>query len=390
MSGQDAPWSRWVIDDFSSGADGVKLGDINQDGLMDVVTGWEEGGWTKVYLHPGYENLSKPWPSVIVGRTPAVEDAVFVDLDDDGVLDVVSSTEGKDKRLYVHWGPASKQDLLDSAHWETEVIPASEGLMQFMFAMPCEVDGENGIDLMVGGKGEDAAVGWFRSPQDPRDLAQWQWVSISPATWIMSIVLADMDDDGDLDVLLSDRKPGPSQGVRWLEHPGKGGVTGQSWDSHFVGAQGLEVMFLDLQDYDRDGLEDIAATAFHQQVIFFERLDPTGRQWGQTSVPTPFPSGRAKAIKVGDMDGDGRQDLVYSSNTLGEEGRLGVMWLPSAFKAEGSGWQNVSGEEGFKFDRMELIDIDGDGDLDVLTCEENYGEDSHGLGVIWYENPNDR
>ena len=28
-----------------------------------------------------------------------------------------------------------------------------------------------------------------------------------------------------------------------------------------------------------------------------------------------------------------------------------------------------------------------DGDLDVLTCEENFGDNSEGLGVIWYENP---
>ncbi len=33
------------------------------------------------------------------------------------------------------------------------------------------------------------------------------------------------------------------------------------------------------------------------------------------------------------------------------------------------------------------MDLDGDGDLDVLTCEEDYGENSAGLGVIWYENP---
>ena len=31
---------------------------------------------------------------------------------------------------------------------------------------------------------------------------------------------------------------------------------------------------------------------------------------------------------------------------------------------------------------MELIDLDGDGDLDVMTCEERKN-----LGVIWYENP---
>ena len=32
---------------------------------------------------------------------------------------------------------------------------------------------------------------------------------------------------------------------------------------------------------------------------------------------------------------------------------------------------DISGTiEGVKFDRIETIDLDGDGDLDVLTCEE--------------------
>ena len=42
----------------------------------------------------------------------------------------------------------------------------------------------------------------------------------------------------------------------------------------------------------------------------------------------------------------------------------------------------ISGTEGIKFDRIELIDLDQDGDLDLVTCEERVN-----LGVIWYENP---
>ena len=33
---------------------------------------------------------------------------------------------------------------------------------------------------------------------------------------------------------------------------------------------------------------------------------------------------------------------------------------------------------------MERLDIDNDGDLDIITCEER--EDEKGLGLFWYEN----
>jgi hypothetical protein len=63
---------------------------------------------------------------------------------------------------------------------------------------------------------------------------------------------------------------------------------------------------------------------------------------------------------------------------------------PGAFPlmAQGSGkevsWmpREISGADGIKHDLVELLDVDGVGDLDVLTCEE-----VRNLGVFWYENP---
>ena len=62
------PWPRHVIDDSSRGADGVRLADVNGDGRPDVVTGWEQGGITRIYLHPGREPVRQRWPAVTVGR----------------------------------------------------------------------------------------------------------------------------------------------------------------------------------------------------------------------------------------------------------------------------------------------------------------------------------
>ena len=36
----ERPWPCHVVDDSSRGADGVKLGDVNGDGLLDIATGW--------------------------------------------------------------------------------------------------------------------------------------------------------------------------------------------------------------------------------------------------------------------------------------------------------------------------------------------------------------
>jgi hypothetical protein len=56
------PWVRHTIDSSSEGADGIRLADINRDDLMDITTGWEEGGVVRAYLHPGYTKRNKNGP----------------------------------------------------------------------------------------------------------------------------------------------------------------------------------------------------------------------------------------------------------------------------------------------------------------------------------------
>jgi hypothetical protein len=261
--------------------------------------------------------------------------------------------------------------------------------MMWMFAAPMQVDGRHGIDLVAAGKGSDCRIGWWQSPENPRDLAAWKWHPISPAGWIMSLRTADLDGDGDLDVLASDRK-GPIRGCRWLENPGPGPAQAEPWPNHFIGGQDHEVMFLSVADLDGDGARDVLCATRDNGLLWLRSRPGDPDAWEAHAIGMPENVGTGKAVEVGDLDQDAKPDLVFTcENARGQ--RSGVMWLSYDKSPAEATWRahEISGPAGIKYDRLELLDLDGDGDLDVLACEESQptGGPGQGLGVFWYENP---
>lgn len=382
------PWARHVIDQGARGPDGVKLADLNGDGLLDIAVGYEQGGLTRVCIHPGPRKVKQKWPAVTVGRAPSVEDATFVDLDGDGALEVVSSTQGASRTMFVHWAPKDRTRLLDPAAWLTQAIPATSGRQQWMFCLPMDIDANAGIDLVCGSKNQRGSVGWLESPASPRDLSAWKWHELRAARWIMSLVASDMDGDGDLDILGSDRK-GPEPAAFWLENPGHGNDPTRPWKQHEILASARlfgrahEIMFLAEGDLDQDRLEDVVVAVKPRLVVWCRRMDRSGTRWEHHLIEFPDLAGTSKGVAVADVNLDGRCDLVVSCEEAGK-GRLGVLWLEYDKAPTDRKWRphNISGPVGVKYDLVETSDLDQDGDLDVITTEEIETN-----AVVWYENP---
>ena len=385
LTGLAKPWKRHTIDSSSKaagklGADGVRLADVNGDGLLDITTGWEQGGAIVVYQNPGPAKARAAWPSVTVGRVVSPEDAMFIDLDNDGNLDVVSSCEGSARTMYIHWAPPKRGDYWNPSAWRTEAIPATKGKQLWMFAAPARLDCRGAAELFVSSKGGNASIG-FLVRKDPdslaRDAGGFEYVKLRSAGWIMSLEPLDMDGDGDTDLIYSDRR-GANRGVGWLENPGSAMIRKPTaWKDHLLGGQGKEVMFLDAADLDGDDDMDIVCTTRSQQLLIFKKADT---KWDVDTLPNPYGLPHGKAVAIGDVNEDGRPDLVHTTNTGGNRKVPGVSWLEQAE----SKWavHNIGGSVGVKFDLIELADLDKDGDLDAITCEE-----SDNLGVFWYENP---
>jgi hypothetical protein len=374
---EQAGWRRHTVDASSGGADGVRLADVDGDGRLDIATGWEEGGVVRIYRNPGASAVTQPWPAVTVGEVASAEDAVLVDMNRDGAIDVISCCEGRTRAIFLHLAPPDPAKYWDAAEWGTSPLTPAAKPRMWMFCLPLNT-GAHPV-LIVGSKGNGASISRLSATLDGPAPSNIRLQRLTDAGWIMSLRALDVDGDGDLDVLFSDRK-GPTRGVGWLEQPDD--PEKMVWERHLIGGTDDEVMFLDVGDLTGDGIDEVAAATRSAGVLVFSREDRTGR-WSSQMVPMPADCGSGKGVAIADVNQDGRADLAVSCEHA--QDRHGLFWLSRTSDAIAGEWafQSISGRaKGGKYDRLEMLDLDGDGDLDVLTCEER-----DDLGVIWYENP---
>ena len=399
----DIYWQQWVIDGSGNGADGVHTGDINRDGLVDVVSGWEQSGDLMLYLNPGPQGVKETaaWSRVDISGGVAIEgieDAAFADLDLDGFDDaVISSIEGDTQSLGIHW--LAGDNLNSPADWRGENLAPTKH-SRYMKARTAQVDGIGGADIVVGSRDMDdqnAGIFWFKAPtgSHPDNITQWQRFYVGAVNIkTVTLVIEDMDADGLADIVFAGRN-----GVGWFRNPGPTALnkasSSTSWERIMITARGSEFTFC---DHIVDSMKDIIVATSHKSGMvakWLKRLDTTGRNWEEypitsDSLRSESSSSRKfviKGVACGYVDGDDRIDVVFTASGHGH----GVfMMSPRTDIPSGITWDTVHlipYADYMKYDNLQLVDMDADGDLDILTTEEGEGVFTAGQGVLWMENP---
>lgn len=346
---QAAPLSRWTfkqVTDQHAQTFGLAFADINGDGQVDIASGryW--------YQNPGRDLLGD-W---VQHEFPAgMHVALALDVDNDEFVDLVAQADETDLAFY--WLEA--QDPAGES-WRTVKIGSVERASHELGAQgyrAAQIEGDARPEVIfASGNG----IYYFRIPDDPAG-GNWPRVHVNSNPSDEGLAVGDVDGDGQPDIAAT---TGDSKRVEWYRNPGDG--SGE-WTAFVIGefAEALYPDRIGLADFDQDGRLDVVVTEENGETSGAETFwwqqpaDPVGGgNWPRFLIVS---QGTTNSLDVADMNQDGVPDLVLAEHRGSKN--LDI-WLNDG---HGS-FTRLPVDQGRESHLgAQTVDLDGDGDLDLVS-----------------------
>ena len=346
------PWGTWDEPGWLRYF-GLAMADVTGDGYKDIVAG------RYFYRNPGGD-MSNKWPRIDMGSN--VDGMLFVDVDGDAYGDVIATALPD-----VYWLEAED---IQAAHWKRTAI----GKLK----KTGHVNGQGYIlaQIVPGGRQEillacEDGVYCFEIPAQP-DRGNWPKTRVAHETMDEGIGVGDLDADGDIDIVCG-RNENEKYVVVWFANPGDGS---SDWPAHLMGPSAHAPDRIVLADMNADGRLDVVVSEERYpgkepdaNLSWYEQMTPGA--FKQHIVTTEY---SLNNLDVADMDGDGDVDIITCEHK-GPKGRQKLQ----IFENDGQGTLKEHiidrGKESHLGARV--ADMDGDGDYDILSAAWDYPEFLH-------------
>ena len=243
-----------------------------------------------------------------------------------------------------------------------------------------DVDGDGDIDVLSASR-LDNKVAWYENTDGKGAFGKQETIGTADVDYSAAHA-ADIDGDGDIDILLATLH----FGLVWYENLDGKGSFGEQLRVGFAGHQDRPYA----ADVDGDGYMDVLSGGW-DSIVWFENIDGTG-QFGEPQLII----GRARAdigdsispIRTSfftDLDGDDDVDVIWAGTKClrADDGELdcedGRIWWH-----ENSNGNEMFGEQELLVGEFSLIssvyaaDFDNDDDMDLLYAADNT--------IAWREN----
>jgi hypothetical protein len=375
---------------------GKSVGDINGDGLIDLIVGGRSSGELVWYENPSWKK------HLIAKNKPFHTDHEVVDVDGDGKNDVISITENE---LIWFRNPDWALRIIDfiklhdieavdfDSDGDIDIVGRFQSSFggrgdtlffyrqdspnewkKFSFACP---NGEGLAVADMNGDGKtDVIVNqvWYENP-GKLDNGPWPEHTYSK-TWNWehtTVAVGDINGDGALDIVLAPAEyAGDNYRISWFEAPRQGEL---DWLEHVVETEVEAVHhFVGVADMNNDGTADIVTAEMHQgqdpDEVKIYLNQGSGAAWAKKVIAT---SG-SHAMRIVDIDRDGDMDL-FGANHDGNY-QPAELWINQLCPPKESWVRHVvDTNKPWRSVFVTSADINGDGAEDIVT------------GGWWYKNP---
>ena len=370
----DIPFKPLMIDPGAS--ETAAVADFNADGRLDILSGdswYEAPKWVKrSFRELGFSN----------NYIDAMSD-MAVDVDGDKYPDVVTVAWFARKiSWYRNPGKAG-------GRWTETVINSG---FNVEFAILADIDNDGSAREIVAQE-NGTGQAWYQ-------LVKGKWVrhGISDRTYGHGVGAGDVNGDRRTDILTPRgwlEAPADPRSGDWTYHPAWEAVNAEVTPPSQppiakpgAPSRVASLGFMHVLDVNDDGRNDVITAAGHDYGVFWFEQGPDGK-WMRRVIDSTWSQGHASTLV--DLNGDGRLDLVtgkrymaHNGTDPGEREPLGVYWYefrqlssagtpsgPSSGDARRVEWIRHLVDYGGRMGgglQLPVVDIDGDGDLDIVCA----------------------